>query len=354
MKIDVRPADSGGCGAYRLIWPAQVLAAAGHHIDLHDPLATIDTIRERGPLGDRLLAVDTDADVIVFQRPLRRDIVDIIPTLQAQGTAVVVEIDDDFHGLPEGHPARTEVSPARNPERNKLWLRRACELADLVTVSTPALAGTYGGHGRVMVLENCVPDTYLTVPPRPLRALSDTFGWTGSTHTHIDDLRVMGDAAARLIDDGHLLHIVGTGAGVPEQLELAGRRFSSTGWVPIDEYPAYYAALDVAVVPLQANRFNDAKSWLKGAEAAALGVPFVASPTAEYRRLAAEGVGGLADTPDEWHQAIDALLRSPALADDVAGVGRAWAAEWTYERRAWRWAEAWAHAVTLHHHRRAA
>ncbi|HEY1119901.1 MAG TPA: glycosyltransferase [Acidimicrobiales bacterium] len=334
---------------YRLTWPAQVLADAGHNIDLHGPEHHLTGMRRR--LNGQLVSVDLDADVIVFQRPMAADIVEHIPVLQAQGTAVVVEVDDDFHALPKGHPARREVAPDRNPRRNKLWLRRACELADLVTVSTPALAERYGSHGRCVILENCVPDSYLniTVEPRP-----GVFGWTGSTHTHVRDLEVMGDAAARLVDDGHRLHVVGTGDGVREELHLDDRPFTTSGWVPIDRYPYEYARLSAAVCPLVDSRFCRAKSWLKMIEAAALGVPVVASPLPEYARLHEMGVGGLADSPDEWHQALSAVLRSPSLAADVAARGREVVAEWTYERRAWRWAEAWQLASDIRHGRTAA
>lgn len=333
---------------YRLTWPAQVLIDAGHDIVLHGSDHRLDGMRRR--INGQLVSVDCDADVIVFQRPMSREIVEFIPVLQAQGTAVVVEVDDDFHALPKGHPARRDVAPDRNPERNKLWLRRACELADLVTVSTPALAQVYGSHGRCVILENCVPDSYLGITQEQ----SGAFGWTGSTHTHVRDLEVMGDAAARLIDGGHRLHVVGTGVGVAEELQLGDRPFTTTSWVPIDRYPWEYARLSAAVCPLVDSRFCRGKSWLKMIEAAALGVPVVASPLPEYARLHEMGVGGLADSPDEWHRAVGAILSSPVLAEQMAAEGREVVSDWTYERRAWRWAEAWQLASDIRHGRVAA
>jgi hypothetical protein len=341
MRVEVHPADGGGCGTYRLIWPAQVLRDEGHDIVLREPGAALQCHREKGPLGDRLRHVELDADVLVLQRPLAVALVDLIPQIQSQGVAVVVEVDDDFHALPKGHPARRGVAPATNPHHNRRWLALACERADLVTVSTPALAARYGAHGRVCVIENQVPAAYLAVP----RVDGGSWGWTGSTATHVRDLCVMGDTPGRLIDQGLPLHVIGTGDGVDRDMRLAGREFSTTGWVEIDRYPHEYARLAAAVVPLEANPFNDAKSWLKGAEAAALGVPFVASPTAEYRRLAQAGVGLLADTPAEWFHALEALLGDPAFADEIAGRGVDWAEQHTYESQAWRWAEAWAQAL---------
>ncbi len=122
----------------------------------------------------------------------------------------------------------------------------------------------------------------------------------------------------------------------------------ATGWVDLDQYPTVYAGLDAAIVPLQPNRFNEAKSWLKGLEAAALGVPFVASPTGPYQQLHDLGAGLLAVTPDDWNRHITNLMGSPQMRADIAGQGLAVAADWTIERRVDAWVDAWHHARTLH------
>ncbi len=64
--------------------------------------------------------------------------------------------------------------------------------ADLVTVTTPALAERYGSHGRVKVLPNLVPASYFDIPTHAPRKVSPTVGWTGSVVTHVGDLDVMG------------------------------------------------------------------------------------------------------------------------------------------------------------------
>ena len=82
------------------------------------------------------------------------------------------------------------------------------------------------------------------------------------------------------------------------------------------------AELSVGLVPLIDSPFNRAKSWLKGIEYAALGVPFVASPLPEYRKLADLGAGVLADSPQEWYEAIDMLLTDADHRDTIARFGR--------------------------------
>jgi glycosyltransferase involved in cell wall biosynthesis len=47
---------------------------------------------------------------------------------------------------------------------------------------------------------------------------------------------------------------------------------------------------------------------LKGLEYAAAGIPFIATPTDEYRLLYRAGVGRLAETADEWRDHATELL----------------------------------------------
>jgi glycosyltransferase involved in cell wall biosynthesis len=331
---------------YRLVWPAETLAAMGLDVTVHDGWPQAHWRAQPG-FPDRIVAVDADCDVMVLQRPMLDSVLASIPVLQKQGVAVVVELDDDFTCLPHGHPARVNTSAMANPRQNRRNLRLACERADLVTCSTQAIADRYAPHGRAHVIPNCVPASYLSVEAPehdgPLRV-----GWTGSTVTHVGDLQVVGDGLARVLAGGPF-HVVGTGFGVADALHLDDDQVIPTGWVEIDDYPTAYAGLDVAVVPLADNPFNQAKSWLKGIEAAALGVPFVASPTGPYCDLAALGAGGLARTPDEWAMMVGLLTGDAGARQELSMVGRSVAADWTITGNAWRWAEAWERALN---HRR--
>ena len=333
MRVAVHPCDNGGCGWYRLRWPAEVLAAAGHDIAVADSF-------DAEFLGDRMVRPLVDADVIVLQRPLARTVVESIPALQASGTAVVVEVDDAFHALPKGHGAKRATSVGADPDHNRMWMRRACDMADLVTVTTPALAEMYGRHGRVRVLPNLVPASYLSVPSHAPRVERPTVGWTGSVVTHIGDLEVMGGVIPEVLAETGA-RFVSWGIGKTEAaLGVSGR---VRPWADLrGAYPRQVADLDVGLVPLADNAFNAAKSWLKGMEYAALGVPFVASPRAEYLRLAADGVMfWMPDTPDLWRSALVDLLAKPEWRARIAERNREQAARFTYENHADRWWAAW-------------
>lgn len=364
MRIDVHPADSGACGWYRLRFVAQALAAQGHDIRLRGD-ASYRAVMAPSAFGDRCVGLDqpVGADVVVLQRPLHRHRYELIQALQAQGVAVVVEVDDDFHSIHNANPAWVTTNPLNNADMNRDWLKKSCAIADLVTVSTPSLATRYGSHGRCVVLRNCIPEKYLDLDASlysekylvGLRSDRVTVGWSGSVATHPTDLQVVGDGVARALarSDARFV-VVGTGKGVASRLSLA-QEPEATGWVPIEAYPEALALLDVGIVPLALTEFNEAKSYLKGLEMAAVGVPFVASPTGEYRRLSLDGIGWVAESPAEWAIFVEQLARDRAHREALAEAGRELVrTEHTVEGNAWRWLEAWESARELANERAAA
>lgn len=345
MRVLVWPADQQGSGHYRLIWPGQALAGHGADVTVSTEGPSVLWDREwhgsSPPTTARVvgLAHKPDADVVVIQRPGRHHWAQIIPHLQAAGIRVVVDLDDDFEHIDPRNKAFAGYDPRTSPHHNHAWIRRAAQLADLTTVSTEALARRYAGTGRVTVLPNLVPASYLDVDVT--RPETPTVTWTGSVETHPGDLEAAGGAIGRVLAaSGAQLRVVGTGEGVGERLGVP--QLTATGWLPLRHYPLAYAWAHVAVVPLADTVFNRAKSALKLAEAAALGVAAVASPTPDNQRLHRAGVGLLAGNPGRWQRHLTRLIRDVAFREDLAGHGRQVMAGHTYEGSCDRWADAWA------------
>ena len=338
-----------------MIWPGQVLQTAGYDVDVVTPgdadgqLALVLTTDRAGQPQVIGLNNPPACDVLVLQRPLQRLLVDAIPHLQDAGIAVVVELDDDFRHVHPRNVTWPEVQPARNPAANWKHLMRACELADWVTVTTPALAALYAGHGRVSVVPNAVPEVWLTFERAddPDRGDLPWVGWSGGLNTHPEDLPVMGSAIAQLVNQRVCeFAVVGTGNGVARQLGI--QHLKAAGWQPIDRYPTMMQQFDVGVVPLESTLFNDAKSWLKGLEFAALGVPFVASPTGPYRQLAELGIGELAAKPKQWVGMVRRLVEMQP--EERATIGdlyrqRIVSHGLTIEDQAGQWWAAWERAA---------
>lgn len=344
------PADKAGCAFYRHEGPARVAAEHGVEAVICRDDFTIyqapfgKIVAETQPEGDGTRITEWAEDVVVLQRPAKESVVEIIPILQSRGVAVVVDVDDDFSCLDPRHPAFGHFSPTLSPEVNWHHLRRACGLADLVTVTTPALAERYGGHGRVVVLPNCVPAGLLEMPRD---SDGHTLGWAGRAQMHPGDLQATcGGVPEALERTGWRFHNVGPAEGVREGLGLSEEP-SSTGGLSVEEYHKALGSLDVGIVPLVDSAFNAAKSGLKGLELGARGIPFVASSTPEYQALADEGIGVVVpERARNWRRELEQLMSDESLRWEAVDRARTAIAErHTLEGESWRWVEAWQSAL---------
>ena len=88
---------------------------------------------------------------------------------------------------------------------------------------------------------------------------------------------------------------------------------------PILDYPKLFPPIDIGIVPLNDLPFNHAKSFIKGLEYAAAGVPFIASNSPEYKYLADLGVGRVASNREEWLYHLEELL-NPQMRKDEAVI----------------------------------
>jgi hypothetical protein len=350
MRVVVYPADTGGCGHFRLIWPAELLAAAGHDVEIRPPADR--GLKLRIGAGDHVEDVlDVgDVDVLVFQRLTHQWMAEAVPLLRAKGIAVVVDVDDDLSTVHPRNPAYESMHPRfagrYDPRTRQIhrhsWrhLAAACRDATLVTVSTPALLERYARHGRGHVIYNHLPDSYYGVP----RVDQGTIGWPASLASHPDDPSALGGAVARLVGEGASFRVVGDPVGVGAAFGLPQDPPGRTGVSPADWPAAVAGDVGVGVAPLADTVFNAAKSWLKPLEMSALGIPWVASPRAEYVRLHERGAGALADTPRRWYRELRRLVESPALREERAAAGREVAEGLRLSANAWRWWEAWERA----------
>lgn len=337
MRVVVYPSDSTGCGSLRMIWPGQHLAAAGRDVDVIDPGGRrVKVVMD----GDTVRDVLVDADVVVLQRVTHAYMAQAVGVMRAKGITVIVDVDDDLSSIHPSNPAWAVHRPGAGLHS---WhnLALACRNASLVTVSTPALLDVYARHGRGMVLPNYLPDMYYGLP----RTDSGIIGWPASFHSHPNDAEPVGGAIARLVDEGAEFVMRGDATGAGRAFGLAADPVG--GAVPIGEWPTAVAALGVGMAPLADTKFNAAKSWLKPLEMSACGVPWVASPRAEYRRLHEMGAGVLADRPRTWYRELKRLRESPALRQELSEAGRAAAEQLRLSQHAWRWADAWQRAHDL-------
>lgn len=213
---------------------------------------------------------------------------------------IIVEYDDYLPNLPMKNQNRRHF-----PQHIIRNLRRVIENADWVVVSTKPLAEAYSKfHSDIRVAQN-----RLAVKQwghlHSERGSSDKIrvGWAGGG-SHKGDLEILQPIIKALEDQVQWVFM---------GMKPEGIKCEFHPGVPFDLYPEKLASLnlDLALVPLEINQFNECKSNLRLLEIGTCGVPIIATDIEPYR--CGLPVTLVENRFKDWMKAIQAYLNDPAL-----------------------------------------
>lgn len=310
----VDPPVPNGCTWYRMVLPSRQLVSLGWDtavgLPRHHPEEGFGVAHEDGAFFGW--------DVNVFKLMMFDATVSIFETMQKSGQKIVVDVDDFHFGIHEENIAESQTNPHSNPKHNRMFYEMGIRQADVVTVSTQFLANFYEKRCRnVRVVRNAVDIERFVKQDQPEKPI---FGWVGGTLWRSGDIEMLSAWMPDFVRDyGIRVHHSGHIPNDPRHFSVrAGlSRVSTAPMKSVIDYPTLLNHFHVGLVPLSSNTFNEAKSNLKGLEYAAAGIPFIATPTEEYRLLHEAGVGRLAVTPDEWRDHATALLDPEVRKNEV-------------------------------------
>ncbi len=196
--------------------------------------------------------------------------------------------------------------PQKNPFRATLYkdikkrIRTALSLSDRLIVTTEPLGEAFRGMiDDIRVVPNHLERwRWEGVESRRRGTRKPRVGWAGALQ-HQGDLELIIDVVK---ETAHELDWVFLGM-CPK--EISGHVAEQHPPVPFDDYPAKLASLDLdlAVAPLEYNRFNEAKSNLRLLEYGILGWPVVCTNIHPYQDAPVERV---ANNTRAWLNAIRA------------------------------------------------
>ena len=295
---------------YRAQLPAEALALRGVASD----------IRHYRDPDVRALASGADV-VVVYRVPATVQVLALIREARAAGTPVAFDVDDLIFD-----PTIADEIPALRllpSDEAALWLegvrryRTTMEACDAYIGSTPRLVE----HARQVVgidahlFENGV-GTALgaaseVASARPRRPGPPRIGYFSGTTTHDDDWRHIEPAVLGVLREHPDVELwLGGHLRPTDAVASLGDRVRRIPFVSWEELPELLRDLDVSLAPLQpGSRFNDAKSAIKWLEAALVGTPTIASPSAPFVDAIVPGrTGWLADDVEEWSAALVAAL----------------------------------------------
>jgi glycosyltransferase involved in cell wall biosynthesis len=259
-------------------------------------------------------------DIIVLKLIMLERVVDQVRQARENGQKVVVDIDDHMEGLEETNLAYKTTHPDANPNNNREHYIAIMEQADALITSTPFLYDFYKNkypEKPIYLIRNGIDIDRWSVRDRDHKGRLPTFGWVGATTWRSGDLEILNPFFGEFLKKKHLrFHHAGNIINAPtpaSQIGIDKSIFTSEPMKTMLNITELYSRkIDVGIVPLRDVPFNHAKSYLKGMEYAAAGVPFIATGLPEYQLLADGGVGRIANTSEEWLSHMEELL-DPAV-----------------------------------------
>lgn len=252
-------------------------------------------------------------DVVILKLYMHKDASKYIEMAKSYGQTVIIDTDDHFEQLPEDNLAFTTTDPIRNPDNNRDHLIATYSIADGIIASTKFL------EQRMLKYNNNVYRVKNSLDPKNFMFRVDsggfnpTIGWVGMMMWRVEDLKGVSGPIKTMVEQHNLkFHHSGIMLDRPkwiaEALNIDEDRVTGyTGSRP-QYYGNIFMPIDIGIVPLTTNQFNEAKSNLKGLEYALSGIPFVASDTQEYRDLHDSGIGRIAKSNKDWLKHLKQLI----------------------------------------------
>jgi len=308
----VKPLQPNGCAWYRCYLPMKELAKNGWESGIGIPGFNPDH-------GFGILIPDQKAihgwEIVVLKLIMLERVVEQVQKARELGQKIVVDIDDFMEGLEETNLAYRTTSPEENPRNNREHYVNIISQADALIVSTPFLKDYYQKQypkKPVFMVRNGIDIDRWGIR-NDHKGWLPVFGWVGATPWRSGDLEILKPYFGQFLEKRHLkFHHAGSVQHAPKAYEQAGINKRISTEEPMKTMlgvPELYSKkIDVGIVPLRDVPFNHAKSYLKGMEYAAAGVPFIATGLPEYQLLADSGIGRIANTPQEWIGHMEELL----------------------------------------------
>lgn len=322
--------NRGAATRYRIHHHAEQARAAGCATEVL-PLATA-----AGKLADlrRLCALD-GVDLLYLHR-LRLTTYTLPLLLAARARRIPVVFDSDdlvwdaaerqYNQLDTHYDAGTVQALLAETRRTRLLMR----LADAFVFATPYLAALaqqqfrQPAHVHLNALGDELCALSATAQPRALDGQVLIGYFSGTAHVHNDDLARVAKALATTLDRFARCQIVlYGGVALPAELACFGERVTRRDMVRWQELPAQIARVDINIAPLVDNPQRRAKSAVKYLEAAAVGVPTLASTLDPYAIIHDGVTGMLADDTHGWAQRLALLVTNRDLRLRLAAAARA-------------------------------
>ncbi len=287
----------------------------------------------------RAVAAAYAAELIVLYRaPYSATVARVVREARGRGVPVVFSTDDfvfqpdDLREAPALEHSNPQV--VEGYRQSVEGHARCLAAADAFLGSTPELMNAAAELGRpAYCLGNGLSACVLALSNRAWCDARSTrrsggrvrLGFASGTDTHDADLAMVAPALGHLLErHPEATLVLGGLVDTPASLVRFGDQIERWPFVAWNELPERLATLDVNLAPLDTRRpFNLGKSEVKLIEAAAVGVPTVASDAPAFVRASRGGeVAMLCGSQAEWRDGLERIVSEPALRDALGKAVR--------------------------------
>jgi glycosyltransferase involved in cell wall biosynthesis len=261
-------------------------------------------------------------DLFVFCQPnLSANLIDGVKQCLRLDKAYYVYLNDDFHHLPQSHPAYHHFGPG-NPKALEV-LEIILENSQGLIVPSQVLSEQYQKYVKKV---DFIPPAWSKDNPlwsknAPSRSTFN-IGWLGSGGDRADLQSIKKEILKLMKTTPNVfLVIIGDPMGYELFSELSEQRRI---FLPLSNYedtPYVLSHVDLLLVPLRQNDYNRARSDLPLLEAGVRCIPWLASPIPAFEEWK---VGGqLVENADEWLTAMQSMVKDVNLRREFGQAGMA-------------------------------
>ena len=309
LFIESDQLEEYNCSNWRCVMPARALLRAGHHARV----LRLENFAGRMPEADKLMR---EADLVFYQRNVFHDIVHTIFQWKAQGSRIVVDLDDAYEHMTEetGSPSFNfwKHGKATQPDGHEgtldplpmVVLRHGVKICGSLTSPSKLICEDWRKYSKPYWFPNYVDISLFDTAPTYRMPGRIHLGWGGSM-THLVSWTGSGavEAVTQLINEQKdRINIVLFGDPRTERFfKIPKPNRLVAGWIPQANFAAKLSHIDIGLIPLY-GEYDRRRSWIKTAEFGVMGIPWIGSdmePTWD-----AKGGCRVENTAEAWYDAL--------------------------------------------------
>lgn len=257
---------------------------------------------------------------IFYRCPITETIEKFIEVAKSYNKAVFFDVDDlvidTKYTSQVRYVSQMSKSDRQLYDDGVLRMKKTLELCDFAITTTERLSKELAGYvSEVYINRNVASEKMLALSKKAVLGRDNDrdniiLGYFSGSITHNDDFAFLIPVIDEIMKKYQNVYLMIVGIlDIPKELKEHCDRIIAEPFVNWKELPKIIASVDINLVPLEENIFNEAKSENKWLEAALVKVPTIASDFGAFRKIIEDGKDGiLCGNIEDWKNKLECLI----------------------------------------------